>query len=81
MKHTRIKIMCQSAILLALAVALSYVKIFQLPFDGSVTLFSMLPICIVSMSRKGMLIPLFGVKTIVESFIRPPIIFVSMVIS
>ena len=48
MKRTRIKILCQSAIFLALAVALSYVKLFQLPFDGSITLLSMLPICIVS---------------------------------
>ena len=48
MKHKRIKILCQSAVLLALGIALSYVKIFTLPFDGSITLLSMLPICIVS---------------------------------
>jgi thiamine transporter len=34
--------------MLALAVVLSYVKIFTLPFDGSITLFSMLPICLIS---------------------------------
>ena len=48
MKSTRIRALCESAILLSLAVVLSYVKIFTLPFDGSITLFSMLPICLVS---------------------------------
>jgi len=37
-----------SAVMLALAFGLSYVRIFKLPYDGSVTLFSMLPIVIVS---------------------------------
>ena len=40
--------LCECAILLALAIVLSYIKIFQLPFDGSITLLSMLPICIIS---------------------------------
>ena len=29
-----IRALCESAILLALAIVLSYVKFFQLPFDG-----------------------------------------------
>ena len=48
MKKTRIRALCESAILVALAVVLSYIKIFQLPFDGSITLLSMLPLCIIS---------------------------------
>ena len=48
MKRNRIKILCESAILLALSIALSYIKLVQLPFDGSITLLSMLPLCIVS---------------------------------
>ena len=48
MKQTRIRILCQSAILIALAVVLSYIKLWQLPFDGSITLLSMLPICLIS---------------------------------
>ena len=48
MKQTRIRTLCECAILLALAVALSYVKIIQLPFDGSITLLSMLPLCLIS---------------------------------
>lgn len=37
----------ETAIMLALAVALSYVKIFDLPMGGSVTLFSQVPIIII----------------------------------
>ena len=48
MKKTRIKTLCESAILVALAVILSYIRIVQLPFDGSITLLSMLPLCIIS---------------------------------
>lgn len=48
MKHSRVRVLCECAILLALAVTLSYVRFFTLPFDGSITLLSMLPICIAS---------------------------------
>lgn len=44
----RIVTLCECALMLALAVVLSYIKFWQLPFDGSITLFSMLPICLVS---------------------------------
>ena len=37
-----------SAMMLALAFVLSFIKIWQMPFGGSVTLLSMLPICFVS---------------------------------
>ena len=47
MHRTHVRALTESAIMLALAVALSYVKLFQLPFDGSITLFSMLPICLI----------------------------------
>ena len=52
MKHTKtIYTLCECAILLALAVALSFVKFAQLPFDGSITLASMLPICLISIKH------------------------------
>ncbi len=54
MKQTKIRALCESAILVALAVVLSYIKIFQLPFDGSITLLSMLPLCVISI-RHGVL--------------------------
>ena len=37
-----------SAMLIAMAFALSYVKIWQMPLGGAVTLCSMLPICVIS---------------------------------
>ena len=43
--------LCECAIFLALAVALSFVKFAQLPFDGSITLASMLPICLISIKH------------------------------
>lgn len=51
MQNTRIKrlrALCECAIMLALSVVLSYIKFFELPFDGSITLFSMLPVCLVA---------------------------------
>lgn len=51
MKNTRLKrvrALCECAIMLALAVVLSYIKFWRLPFDGSITLFSMLPVCLIA---------------------------------
>lgn len=47
-KDSKIVKMAVSAMMLALAFALSYVVIWEMPFGGSVTLLSMLPICFVS---------------------------------
>ncbi|MBQ7835308.1 MAG: energy-coupled thiamine transporter ThiT [Ruminiclostridium sp.] len=38
-----------SAILLALAMVLSMIKVYKLPLGGSVTLLSMLPVCMISL--------------------------------
>ena len=52
MKNTRIKrvrALCECAIMLALSIVLSYIKLLpELPFGGSVTMFSMLPVCLVA---------------------------------
>ena len=49
MRHTRTVALCESAILLALAVALSYLKPFgDMPWGGSITILSMLPLCLVA---------------------------------
>ena len=48
MRNNKVLALCECAILLALSVALSYVKFLSLPFDGSITLFSMLPVCLVA---------------------------------
>lgn len=49
MKHTNTHKLVTSAILLALSFVLSFVKIIDYPWGGSVTLFSMLPLCLVSL--------------------------------
>lgn len=49
MKQSKsIRALCECAVMLALSVVLSFVKFAQLPFDGAITLASMLPICLVS---------------------------------
>ena len=48
MRHTKTRALCECAILLALSVALSFIQIYKLPWGGSVTLFSMLPLCLIS---------------------------------
>ena len=50
MKNSRTKMIVEGAMLLALAIVLSLITPFQklLPFGGSITLLSMLPICIFS---------------------------------
>ena len=53
MKNNKTTTMVTSAILMAMAFVLSFVKIIDYPWGGSVTLFSMLPICLISI-RFGM---------------------------
>lgn len=53
MKNSKTKIMAECAILVALSTVLSFVKIWNMPWGGSITLFSMLPVCYVSV-RHGL---------------------------
>ncbi len=43
-----LKKLCVSAILIALSTVLSLIKVWQMPLGGSVTLLSMVPICMIS---------------------------------
>lgn len=52
MKNNKVRILVEGAVMVALAFALSMVKIFKLPWGGSITLLSMLPIVIYSI-RNG----------------------------
>ena len=54
MKNEKLKRLVLSAIMIALATVLSVIKVYKLPLGGAVTLFSMLPIVVVSV--------LYGVK-------------------
>lgn len=47
-KKISVKKLTMSAVMIGLSVALSMVKIFEMPLGGSVTLLSMLPICMLS---------------------------------
>ena len=60
--NTSITTLCECAIMIALAFALSRAKLFEMPMGGSVTVASMLPIMLVSIK--------FGMKTgIATSFL------------
>ena len=59
MEKAKIKVLAECGILIALAAVLSLIKIWQLPWGGSVTLFSMLPIALISI-RHGVKTGLFS---------------------
>ena len=48
MRNTKIRALCECAIMVALAFVLSYVRLFKMPLGGSVTLASMLPIMLIA---------------------------------
>lgn len=52
MKKNKVHVMAEGAVMVALAFVLSLVKVFKLPWGGSVTLLSMLPIIVFSI-RNG----------------------------
>ena len=51
MKNTKVRLLAESAILLALAIVLSFVRIWNMPMGGSVTLLSMLPIILLALKN------------------------------
>ncbi len=51
MKNEKTRALVEAAIMLALATALSFVRVYKLPWGGSVTLVSMLPILIYAIRR------------------------------
>lgn len=50
-KNSKTRILVEGAIMVALAFVLSCIKVFKLPWGGSITLLSMLPIVIFSIKR------------------------------
>ena len=46
--HRGVLMLCEGAIMVVLAQILGYIKVWEMPWGGSITLFSMLPICLVS---------------------------------
>lgn len=50
-RNSKTRILTEGAIMIAMAFVLSYIKIFRLPWGGSITLLSMLPIIVYSIKR------------------------------
>ena len=48
MKNTKTLMLVEGAVMIALATVLSLIKVYKLPWGGSITLLSMLPICMFS---------------------------------
>ena len=46
MKNTKIRILAEGAVMVALATVLSFLKIVQFPWGGAITVLSMLPIVV-----------------------------------
>ena len=51
MQSKKTRILVEGAVMLALATALSFIQIYKLPWGGSITLLSMLPIVLFSIRR------------------------------
>ena len=51
MRNTKVRLLAEAAVMLALAIALSFVKIWDMPMGGSVTLLSMLPIMLIAIKN------------------------------
>jgi thiamine transporter len=49
MKNTKTKVLVEGAIMVALATVLSFLKVVQFPWGGSITILSMLPIVVFSL--------------------------------
>ncbi len=47
-KNSKVVILAESAVMLALAIGLDFIKIWEMPMGGKVTLLSMLPLCLLS---------------------------------
>lgn len=53
MKKSKTSILTECAVLVALSVVLSLIKVWQMPLGGAITLVSMLPVCVASL-RHGL---------------------------
>lgn len=51
MQNTKTRILVEGAVMVALATVLSYIRVYKLPWGGTITLLSMLPIVIFSIKN------------------------------
>jgi len=59
METRRVRLLAETSIFVALSLVLSYLKIYQLPYGGSITLGSMVPILLLAF-RWGLRVGVFG---------------------
>lgn len=74
--HNKTKVLVVSAMLIALAMVTSMLKVASLPFGGSVTLFSMLFICLIGYFYGARVGVLAGVAYGILQFVIEPYVFV-----
>jgi len=76
MKNQNTKILAESALMLALATILSFIKIYQLPYGGTITLCSMVPIIYIALVHPvkwGILTSFcYSLIQMLASFYSPP---------
>ena len=61
MKNSKTKMLVEGAVMVALATVLSFIKVYKIPWGGSVTLLSMLPIALYSIKygvKNGLMVSL-----------------------
>ena len=51
MKNSKVQVLVEGAVMVALAAVLSFIRVYRLPWGGSITLLSMLPIAVYSIKR------------------------------
>jgi len=77
-KSTNTRILAEVSITVALSVVLNYIKIFQLPYGGSITLGSMVPVLLIAY-RRGPKVGIFTgavfglVQMVLDGFVYNPI--------
>ena len=89
MSNSKITHLVEGAIMIALATILSYIRIFRLPWGGSITLLSMLPIIIFSIKhglKRGLLVSLiFSLiqlgQGIIDGVFASPVLTVGMIVA
>ena len=76
MKNVRIRTLVECSVMLAVGTVLSFIKIYQLPFGGTITLCSMVPILYISFHHnlKWVLVTslAYGLLQMLFSFYAPP---------
>ncbi len=78
MESRRVRLLAETSIFVALALVLNYLKVYQLPYGGSITLGSMVPILLLAY-RWGLRVAVFGgavfglVQMVIDGWVYHPL--------